>query len=117
MPGSIDTLSIYQRLKSANLKDEAAQEIADVFRDVIESNLATKTDIELIRADIAATKADVELIRADIEYVKTDIEKVKVDIEKTIEIAVTKTKVEIIKWVAGMLVAQAAIVATLVKLL
>ncbi len=28
-----------------------------------------------------------------------------------------ETKVEIIKWVAGMLVAQAAIVATLVKLL
>ncbi len=28
-----------------------------------------------------------------------------------------KTKAEIIKWVAGMLVAQAAIVATLVKLL
>jgi len=29
----------------------------------------------------------------------------------------TQAKVEIIKWVAGMLVAQAAIVATLVKLL
>jgi hypothetical protein len=31
--------------------------------------------------------------------------------------ALARTKVEIIKWVAGMLVAQAAIVATLVKLL
>ncbi len=30
---------------------------------------------------------------------------------------VEKAKVEIIKWVAGMLVVQAAIVATLVKLL
>lgn len=30
---------------------------------------------------------------------------------------IAKAKVEIIKWVAGMLVAQAAIVATLVKLL
>ncbi|MCD4787396.1 MAG: hypothetical protein K8R09_04140 [Desulfobacterales bacterium] len=29
----------------------------------------------------------------------------------------TEAKIEIIKWVAGMLVAQAAIVATLVKLL
>ncbi len=103
MHGTIDTLSIYQRLKSANLKDEAAQEIADVFRDVIESNLATKTDIELIRADIAATKADVEKVRADLE--------------KTIELTAANTKVEIIKWVAGMLVAQGAIVAALVKLL
>ena len=103
MPGTIDTLSIYQRLKSANLKEEAAREIADVFRDVIESNLATKTDIELIRADI--------------EYVKKDIEKFKLEIEKTIELSSARTKAEIIKWVAGMLIAQGAIVATLVKLL
>ncbi|MBO1223380.1 MAG: hypothetical protein JYX80_03020 [Candidatus Scalindua sediminis] len=37
----------------------------------------------------------------------------KEDVEKI----VAKAKVEIIKWVAGMLLAQAAIVATLVKLL
>ena len=70
----IDTLEIYQRLKSAHLQDEAAREIADVIRDVTVNNLVTKADLE-------------------------------------------KAKVEIIKWVAGMLVAQAAIVATLVKLL
>ena len=110
MSHSVDTLSIYQRLKSANLEDEAAREIADVFRDVIESNLATKTDIELIRADIASTKADVG-------YVKTDIEKFKLEIEKTIELSSARTKAEIIKWVAGMLVAQGAIVVALVKLL
>ena len=34
-----------------------------------------------------------------------------------IEIAISRAKAETIKWVAGMLVAQAAIVATLVKLL
>jgi hypothetical protein len=37
--------------------------------------------------------------------------------KKDLEEALARTKVEIIKWVAGMLVAQAAIVATLVKLL
>ena len=84
MANPIDTLTIYQRLKSAHLEEEAAREIADVFRDVIESNLVSKTDLE-------ATK---------------------VDLEKVIE----RTRADIIKWVAGMLVAQAAIVATLVKL-
>jgi len=34
-----------------------------------------------------------------------------------LEEALARTKADIIKWVAGMLVAQAAIVATLVKLL
>ena len=37
--------------------------------------------------------------------------------KEDIEIAINRVKAEIIKWVAGMLVAQAAIVATLVKLL
>ncbi len=75
---TLDTLQIYERLKGAKLDDLAAKEIAEVIKDVAESHLATKEDVEKI---------------------------------------VAKTKVEIIKWVAGMLIAQAAIVATLVKLL
>ena len=78
MAGTIDTLNIYERLKTAHLQDEAAKEIAEVFKDVTETNLVTKEDLIL---------------------------------------ALEKTKSDIIKWVAGMLVAQAAIVATLVKLL
>ncbi len=49
---------------------------------------------EIFGANLA-TKLDIELLRKEI----------------------AQTKGEIIKWVAGMLVAQAAIVATLVKLL
>ena len=96
MTNPVDTLTIYQRLKSANMEDEAAREIADVFRDVIESNLASKTDLETVKGDL-----------------KKELEITKADLEKVIE----RTRADIIKWVAGMLVAQAAIVATLVKLL
>ena len=78
MTTAIDTLTIYQRLKAANIEDKAAKEIAEVFKDVTESNLVTKEDL------------------------KFELEKIKADL---------------IKWVAGMLVAQAAIVATIVKLL
>ena len=80
----VDTLAIYERLKSANLEDNTAKEIAEVFKDVTESNLVTKADREIVKADL--------------------------------EIALEKTKAEIIKWVAGMLVAQAVVIATLVKL-
>ncbi|MDP3260268.1 MAG: hypothetical protein Q8M34_06760 [Thermodesulfovibrionales bacterium] len=88
----VDTLKIYERLKSADLNDKAAKEIAEVFKETIDEQLATKRDIEILR---------------------TDLEKLR--IELTMEIQ--KSKTETIKWVAGMLVAQAAIVATLVKLL
>ncbi len=75
---SLDTLQIYERLKGAKLDDLAANEIAEVIKDVAEGHLVTKEDVEKI---------------------------------------ITNAKVEIIKWVAGMLLAQAAIVAALVKLL
>ena len=78
---TVDTLTIYEQLKSSSLNDEAARGIAEVLRNVVENDLATKLDIEIIRKEIETAKAD------------------------------------IIKWVAGMLVAQAAVFAALVKLL
>ena len=96
MGSPVDTLTIYQRLKSAHLQDEAAKEIAEVIKDVTEFNLLTKVDLETTEANL---KKAIEITRADLEK------------------AIEKTKAETIKWVAGMLVAQAAIVATIVKLL
>lgn len=81
----VDTLKIYERLKSADLNDKAAKEIAEVFKETIDEQLATKTDLAILKSELEAT--------------------------------ISKTKAEIIKWVAGMLVAQAAIVTALIKLL
>ncbi len=82
---ALDTLGIYERLKSAHLEDSAAKELAEVFKDVTETELVTKVHLDAAKIEL---KANIE-----------------------------SAKVETIKWVAGMLVAQAAIVATLVKLL
>lgn len=46
MDTPLDTLKIYERLKSADLTDKAAKEIAEVFKDIIETNLATKKDLK-----------------------------------------------------------------------
>lgn len=73
----IDTLKIFERLKSADLSENASREIAEVIRDVTEMNLVTKYDLEL---------------------------------------ALEKQKVELIKWVAGLLVAQAAVVVAMVTI-
>jgi hypothetical protein len=43
---AIDTLKIYERLKNADLNEKAAREIAEVLRETIESNLATKRDLK-----------------------------------------------------------------------
>ena len=107
MPGTIDTLTIYQRLKSANLKEEAAKEIAEVIKDVAEFQLVT---VEYLDKSLEKTKAE---LMKEIEITRREIEK---DIENT-RVEIQRSKAEILKWVAGMLVAQAAIVSTLIKLL
>ncbi|WDN87096.1 hypothetical protein BuS5_00064 [Desulfosarcina sp. BuS5] len=72
--------------------EKQAEVQAKTLKRIIDSNLATKQDILMLQKDIAETKGDLQK-----------------------EIA--ETKAGIIKWVAGMLLAQSAVVATLVKLL
>jgi len=129
MPLTVDTLNIYSRLKSTGLSEESARAIAEIFREAIEENLANKKDlkttetnltkyIESVRTEL---KKDIEALRTEL---KKDIEALRSELKKDIEVLRAEVKTEIaesktstIKWVAGMLVAQAALIATLVKLL
>ena len=58
-----------------------------------------------------------ELAAKEIAEVIKDVTEGHLATKEDVEKIVAMAKVEIIKWVAGMLLAQAAIVATLVKLL
>lgn len=71
--------------------------------------LAIYERLKRAQLDDAAAKEIAEVLRDAVQshlVTKGDLEE-----------ALARTKAEIVKWVAGMLVAQAAIVATLVKLL
>jgi hypothetical protein len=92
MVAGFDTLRAARQLKQAGLAEPAAEAIAEVLRESREfdlSQLATKTDL-----DNGLGKLRSELV-AEIERGKTDI----------------------LKWVAGLLVAQGAAIVTLVRLL
>ena len=129
MPVSIDTLNIYSRLKASGLSEETAKEIAEVFRETVEENLANKNDlratesnltkyIESVRSEL---KKDIESVRSEL---KKDIESLRTELKKDIEILrielkkdIAESKANTVRWVAGMLIAQAALIAALVKLL
>ena len=118
MPHTIDTLNIYTRLKSTGLSEESAKEIAEVFRETLEENLASKNDLKTTESNLtkyiesvrAELKKEIELVRSEL---RKEIELVRSELRKEI----AESKAGTIKWVAGMLVAQAAVIATLVKLL
>lgn len=86
---TFDTLKFARRLKDAGLSDTQAEAIAEAFRDATSEELVTR---EYLDARLHITKSDLE---AKIEAAKSDI----------------------IKWLAGLLIAQAALIAALVKLL
>ncbi|KJR40772.1 hypothetical protein MCHI_003343 [Candidatus Magnetoovum chiemensis] len=162
MTTSVDTLTIFERLKNADLNEKAAKEITEIFKDLLEERVVSKKDlqealavtsaemkveIEKIRAVVektsaeirAETKTEIEKIRAAVEKTgaetKTEIEKIRAEtkreiektradldakIEKTrsdLELKLETVKSDLIRWVAGMLIAQGAVIATLVKLL
>ncbi|WP_320008442.1 hypothetical protein [Maridesulfovibrio sp.] len=88
------------------LEKAVGEEAAEVIVHILEKQdekykqeLSTKYDIYIIRKDIAESEAK---IKAKINDVKAEI---------------NAGKAETIKWVAGLLVVQAASIAALVKLL
>jgi hypothetical protein len=97
---TFDTLAVFERLKSADLSETAAKEIAEVLKDVTETNLVTKLDLDLA---LERTKSDLYLA---LERTKNDL-----------YLALERTKSDMIRWVAGLMVAQAGVIVALIKLL
>lgn len=129
---TIDTLQIYEQLRSSSLPDEAAKGIANVIKNVTESELANKQDIAEIHRDIAEIQAEVHRDiagiqaenRRDIADLHNANEQLRAEIKQSIEMAkielrrdIANTKADLLKWMAGMLVTQAVVIAAIVKLL
>jgi len=86
---TFDTLAYAKKLMAVGFTQQQAEVQAETFAEIIDEQIATKQDLK-------ATEMALQRDMKEMEF---------------------RIKADIIKWVAGMLVAQAAIVATLVKLL
>ena len=85
------------------MPQQQAEVQAQVLKEIIDNNLATKKDIAEVKADIERVRAE---LKADIERVRAEL---KVDI--------AKVKADIIKWIMGMLIAQSAVIVGLLQIL
>ena len=95
-PAAFDTHKFVKRLTENGFTERQAEVLADEHVNLLNSNLATKADIESLRQ---ATKADIE----------------KLKLATMAEIAATK--VELLKWFLGALIAQAGLIVALIRLL
>ncbi|MEE8057086.1 MAG: hypothetical protein V3T17_04530 [Pseudomonadales bacterium] len=89
---AFDTHAFVKSLTHAGMPEQQAEVLAEQQKQLLDEQLATKQDIFEIKRDIAEFRAEV----------KRDIAEASRDT---------------IKWVAGLLIGQAALVVALIKLL
>ncbi|HOF04808.1 MAG TPA: hypothetical protein PLH54_04235 [Syntrophales bacterium] len=93
---TFDTLAFVKKMRAAGFTETQAEAQAEALREIIEERLTTKQDLKDLEMSLTLK---IEGLRGDLIAEMANI------------------KAETIKWVAGLLVAQAAVIAALVKLL
>ncbi|MBF0139749.1 MAG: hypothetical protein HQL74_05655 [Magnetococcales bacterium] len=88
-----DSLAYVKRLKAAGMPESQAEVQAETIMEWMEDRLATKVEMETVRADlkrdIKELDAKIESVRADL---KRDIESVRADLKRDIKDLDTKTE-------------------------
>jgi hypothetical protein len=97
---ALDTHQTVKDLTAAGFTDSQAEALTQALRQVQQvdlSDLATKADLTAVRAEMA-TKADLAILRAELETKMAEL------------------KAEVIRWVFGISIAQAATILAILKL-
>ena len=113
-PIAFDTHRFVKRLTECGFTERQAETLAEEHVALLNGNLATKADVAAVQAASKTDSAKVEAaLKAEIAKVeatlKTDIAKVEGKIETV--------KSDLLKWMFGALIAQGALIVSLVKLL
>ena len=113
-----DTLLYSEKLQKVGVSKEQAKVQAETLKEIIDDNLATKRDLEEVKTEL---KRDIESLRIEL---KKDIEMLRVESKKDLEttkselaLQINQQVTSVIKWVAGLFIAQTGIIAALFKLL
>ena len=128
-----DTHAAVKTLTAAGTSEKIAVAVVDVAHEAAAEygrELATRTDIAELRADIAAqreaTRADIAKLAADVATTRTDIETVRTSVEKVrektradiAEVRAEQARMEtrLIKWVVGTSLVVGALIVGVLRL-
>ena len=113
-----DSHRFVKRLTEAGMEEGLAEVLAEEHMGPWIRNVATKTDVAMIRKDSENTQA---MIQADSEntqaMIRKDLEHTRAMIRADVEKRVAELRADLIKWMFGAVMAQVALVVALIKLL
>ena len=120
-----DTHRFVKNLAQNGFTERQAEALAREQVTLLTNHLATKADIESMKA---ATKADIEVVKTDIEALKiatkADIEALKIatkaeidGLELKMEARLATLKADLLKWGIGALIAQGGLILAILRLL
>ena len=133
---AFDTHRFVKNLTQSGFTEKQAEALANEQVNLLNSNLATKTDMLAIQAGIDTTKASLQAgidttkasLQARIETVHAElqarIETVHAELQARIETVhaelqagIETTKADLLKWILTAIIAQGGLVVALIKLL
>lgn len=127
----VDTLAISRKLQASGIPKEQADTQASIFGDIITHNIATKTDIARIeekievmrkesKAETARIEERIENLRkeskAESENLRKESKAESEAIRKDLIIEIDKIHLNIIKWVAPLMIGQLMAALGLIKI-
>lgn len=121
-----DTSEYIEELKTSGIPDEQAKvQIKLLARALQSEDIATKWDIKALEA---STKQDIKALEAsttiELEKIRGEIKALEASttieikaLDASTKVSISEAKTETIKWIAGILVAQAGFIIAAIKLL
>jgi len=129
---AFDTHQYVKELQEVGVPEKQAEVQVKMFSDVLErreqlykQHLASKQDLEdtkvLLRQDIADVKLDLKQdiadVKLDLKQDITDVRQELKDVKHHLEVKMHENTISLIKWMTAILIAQAASIVALIKLL
>ncbi|WP_448381967.1 hypothetical protein [Desulfosoma sp.] len=115
-------IKVYEAFRDEPHKAQVLSEVVDILesRMAIVGNVATRDDLEItklhLQKEMEQLRREVEQIRAELKkemaQLRCEVEQIRAELK--VDLAATKTS--LVKWVAGMLLAQTGVVASLFAL-
>lgn len=99
---AIDTLKVARKIKAGGFEDAQAEVLAETISETITEAVE---ELEKSQLEQLATKGDIKQVELQIKEIDARITEIKAQLE----VKIAESKVELIKWVVGMLLVQSGL--------